>query len=348
MSELDEFKATYFDECSELLVELEEQFVAIEEGDQDTERLNAVFRAIHSIKGGAGAFGFQGLVGFAHSFETLLDFVRDGRVELTQDVIKLCIRSIDLVADFVTAAQEGRELGADYGADEKREFDTLCNPDADGDAAQEEVDDFDIEFTPVMADLGDDSPAGEESDEFEESPLEELNAALMDSSDDSDDEALAEEIAKADVVFEGHENNPHDVAENDDDLDITDLSVSDSWCVVFTPLPALYERANDPLLLFREMAIIGETKMQADLREIPPLQDFEPFQPYCAWTIYIKGSDVTEERIREVFEFVEGDCEIEITPPGGISEQKAAHLVGRYQRQFQSCRHSRRNDANSR
>ena len=66
MSDLDEFKATYFDECSELLLELEEQLSAIQEGDRDSERLNAVFRAIHSIKGGGGAFGFDGLVKFAH------------------------------------------------------------------------------------------------------------------------------------------------------------------------------------------------------------------------------------------------------------------------------------------
>lgn len=328
MSELDEFKATYFDECSELLIELEEQFVAIEEGDQDTERLNAVFRAIHSIKGGAGAFGFQGLVGFAHSFETLLDFVRDGRVELTEDVIKLCIRSIDLVADFVTAAQENRELDADYGADEKREFDELCNPGADG-ADQEEPEDFDIEFTPVMIEVDNSEADEEQSDEFEVSPLEDdLNSALMDNVDDSDHEALAEEIANADVVFESDNNVDPDQAKNQGDLEVADMAIADCWCVVFTPLPALYERANDPLLLFREMAIIGETKMQANLRDIPPLQDFEPFQPYCAWTIYLKGDDVTEERIREVFEFVEGDCEVEITPPGGISEQQAAHLVG--------------------
>ena len=68
MSDLDDFKATYFDECSELLNELEEQFAAIEDGDRSSERLNAVFRAIHSIKGGGGAFGFSSLVGFAHVY----------------------------------------------------------------------------------------------------------------------------------------------------------------------------------------------------------------------------------------------------------------------------------------
>src|ERR1700754_1974147 len=113
MSDLDDFKATYFDECSELLLELEEQFAAIEEGDRSSDRLNAVFRAIHSIKGGGGAFGFAGLVSFAHAYETLLDYVRDGRVELSEQTTALCIRANDIVADFVAAARDGSELAAD-------------------------------------------------------------------------------------------------------------------------------------------------------------------------------------------------------------------------------------------
>ena len=131
MSDLDDFKATYFDECSELLLELEEQFAAIEEGDRSSDRLNAVFRAIHSIKGGGGAFGFQGLVGFAHAYETLLDHVRDGRVELSEPVAALCIRANDIVADFVAAAKDGTELEAGYGAEEKHQFDALTSGDPD-------------------------------------------------------------------------------------------------------------------------------------------------------------------------------------------------------------------------
>ena len=314
MSELDEFKATYFDECSELLTELEEQFMAIEEGDKDPERLNAVFRAIHSIKGGAGAFGFTGLVGFAHSFETLLDFVRDGRIEMSEKVLNLCIRSSDLVADFVTAAQEDRELEDGYGGDEKAEFEALCNPDG---AEEEDPEDFDIEFTPVMVSVEDEALTAElpdDEDVFESPPLNagadtDLGAALDDAADDMSD---------ADVVFagDGTDGAPEFGA------------AADAWTLTFTPLPALFERANDPLLLFRELAIVGDSQVNADIREIPELNDFEPFQPYCQWVITLKGDDVTEERIREVFEFVEGDCEIEVTPPGELSERQTSILVG--------------------
>src|SRR5690554_8098929 len=123
MSDLDEFKATYFDECSELLTELEEQFAAIEGGDHSSARLNAVFRAIHSIKGGGGAFGFAELVGFSHAYETLLDHVRDGRVALSEPVVALCIRANDIVSDFIAAARDGVILDPGLGEDEKAQFD---------------------------------------------------------------------------------------------------------------------------------------------------------------------------------------------------------------------------------
>src|SRR3954470_18645092 len=125
MSDLDDFKATYFDECSELLTDLEEQFIAIEAGERDADRINAAFRAVHSIKGGAGAFGFSALVGFAHAYETLMDYVRDGRVEMSDDVVTLCIRANDLIADFVNAARTGEPLPEDHGQEEKRRFDVL-------------------------------------------------------------------------------------------------------------------------------------------------------------------------------------------------------------------------------
>ncbi|WP_137150690.1 chemotaxis protein CheA [Devosia sp. FKR38] len=278
MSDLDDFKATYFDECSELLNELEEQFAAIEAGERDSDRLNAVFRAIHSIKGGAGAFGFSALVGFAHAYETLLDYVRDGRVELTDDVCALCIRANDIIADHVKAAQSGDVLAADYGMEEKERFDALArgeSADDDDETGGEIIEEFDIDFTPVMVNL--------------EAPAE-------------DDAAPAED------AFDTAPLQPE----------------SGHWEVIFTPHRALYERANDPLLLFRELAALGQMHTRAVLGEIPPLANFEPFAVYCSWEISIVSPTLTEAAIREVFEFVEGDCDITVTQVGASAAPASA------------------------
>jgi two-component system chemotaxis sensor kinase CheA len=278
VSDLDDFKATYFDECTELLTELEEQFAAIEAGERTPDRLNAVFRAIHSIKGGGGAFGFSELVAFAHAYETLLDHVRDGRIELSDPVTVLCIRANDLVADFVNAAKAGTKLGAAYGADERAQFDALTSgnaaesrPTGEDDAGGD--DEFDIDFVPVMVNL---------------------------------EGAAAEEPAAA----------------ADDQFTAMPLAVEKGqWEIRFAPHSELYARANDPLLLFRELANLGELTVVAKLTEIPPLADFEPFGVYCTWELTLVSPTATAESIAEVFEFVEGNCDLSIAQLAGRSHR---------------------------
>jgi two-component system chemotaxis sensor kinase CheA len=276
LSDLDDFKATYFDECSELLTELEEQFAAIQGGDRTSDRLNAVFRAIHSIQGGGGAFGFSELVAFAHAYETLLDHVRDGRIELGETVTVLCIRANDIVADFVNAAKAGTKLGVGYGADERQQFDALTSgnapevraPAGGDDESGPAMDEFDIDFVPVMVNLE--------------------TAATVPAAEEA---AMDDNFAAAPLVAD-----------------------KPQWEIRFAPHSELYARANDPLLLFRELANLGELTVVARLNEIPPLADFEPFGIYCTWDLTLVSPTATAEQIAEVFEFVEGNCDLSIVP----------------------------------
>ncbi len=82
----------------------------MDEGNADSETVNAVFRAVHSIKGGAGAFKLTALVQFAHTFETALDYVRSGKLAPTADVMKSKLRAADVLADLVEASREGSEI----------------------------------------------------------------------------------------------------------------------------------------------------------------------------------------------------------------------------------------------
>lgn len=63
---------TFFAECEELIESLTEDLEIVAGGVWDVETINAIFRAVHSIKGAAGAFGFTDLVAFAHHYETYL------------------------------------------------------------------------------------------------------------------------------------------------------------------------------------------------------------------------------------------------------------------------------------
>ncbi len=105
MDPLAELKQTFFQECEELLGALELKLQALDEGSGDPEDVNAAFRAIHSIKGGAGAFGCTELVAFAHVFEASLDHLRSGRVAIDDAPFSLFLRCSDAVADLVSAAR---------------------------------------------------------------------------------------------------------------------------------------------------------------------------------------------------------------------------------------------------
>src|SRR5271167_4129248 len=101
---------TFFQECAEQLAEIEAGLNAIDSGDADAETVNAVFRAVHSIKGGAGAFQLDRLVRFAHAFETTLDSLRSGKIALSETLLKTMFRSNDALADLVAAARGGGEV----------------------------------------------------------------------------------------------------------------------------------------------------------------------------------------------------------------------------------------------
>ncbi|HEY8578578.1 MAG TPA: Hpt domain-containing protein, partial [Beijerinckiaceae bacterium] len=158
MSAMDEIKKTFFQECDEQLQELETGLLRLERGDDDAELINAIFRAVHSIKGGAGAFALDDLVRFAHVFETVLDMMRSGRLAASADVVRVMLRASDTLADIVGAARDEQPLDEDHSADSLAALQALMSK-ADG-AEEEET----IDFQPLTLDifpLDDLPPAGE-------------------------------------------------------------------------------------------------------------------------------------------------------------------------------------------
>lgn len=103
----DEIQGIFFIECEEALSAAEAALDQCRQGNADDETINAIFRAVHSIKGGAGAFGFTALQAYTHGFETLLSDVRDGLVAVTEPLVSLMLRALDTLGDHVVAAREG-------------------------------------------------------------------------------------------------------------------------------------------------------------------------------------------------------------------------------------------------
>src|SRR5215510_319099 len=128
MASLDQLKQTFFDECTELLQDIETGLTEMREGGGSDDTVNAVFRAVHSVKGGAGIFGFEALVEFAHVFETVLDAVRRGSLPATADVTDVLLTSSDVLSDLVTMSRGGETIPPGHGSETRVALERLINP----------------------------------------------------------------------------------------------------------------------------------------------------------------------------------------------------------------------------
>ena len=156
---MDDIKETFFQECEELLEELEEGLLELSNGSVDDERVNAMFRAVHSIKGGAGAFALTDLVSLSHKFETTLDEVRSKTLEITPDLVAVFLRSADALSDLLAAARSDGPTNEDQIRELVAELQAFVGA-PEPEPENEEVADGGgfAGFAPVALDFGDLAP----------------------------------------------------------------------------------------------------------------------------------------------------------------------------------------------
>ncbi|MBB2919220.1 chemotaxis protein CheA [Cupriavidus alkaliphilus] len=107
--DITQFYQTFFEEAEELLVEMEQLLLGLDIEAPDPEHLNAIFRAAHSIKGGAATFGFAALTETTHIFENLLDRTRRQELALTRTIIDTFLETKDVLQDQLNAYRNGTE-----------------------------------------------------------------------------------------------------------------------------------------------------------------------------------------------------------------------------------------------
>jgi len=233
-----DLRETFFQECEDLLDAMGAGLRALDGAEGNAETVNSVFRAVHSIKGGAGAFGLDALVQFAHGFETALDGLRSGRLAIAPGLLRVLMTAGDHLSDLVSAARGGR---ATDPAASQRLLDEI-EAATGGPVVEEE-----IEFAPMAMTL---------------------------------------------------------------DLDLA-LPPAQRYSIRFRPHRALYGNGNDPALLLRDLAALGPMTVAVDASALPPLDALDWQESYLAWTVALE-TDRGEGSIREVFEFVEGLCDLDI------------------------------------
>lgn len=117
--DVSDFYQTFFDEADELLADMENHLLALDINFPDNEMLNAIFRAAHSIKGGAGTFGFMLLQQTTHILENLLDEARCGDLKLTPELVNVFLETKDIMQEQLDAYKNSQEPEHDS-------FDYIC------------------------------------------------------------------------------------------------------------------------------------------------------------------------------------------------------------------------------
>ena len=254
-----EIRASFFIECEELMEALQDGLQELDDGSEDPETINVVFRAVHSIKGGAGAFGLEALVRFAHRYETVLDEVRNGSLHPDSEAMKLFFLAADHLSDLVRACRDETDMDEATSEELLTRLDALLGEDG----ASEEVapEEFEVQGLSLALDLPDMDGAEE---------------------DEADDTKL--------------------------------------YTVRFKPEQELFATGNEPLMLLRNLCDLGEASVRCNFDDLPALSDLAPETPYVEWIIELR-TDAAEPEIRDIFEFVDGLCELEITGPDASASE---------------------------
>ncbi len=261
MTQGSDIRDTFFIECDELAEALNDGLgeidAGIEDGFVDGETINAVFRAVHSIKGGAGAFGLEPLVRFAHSFETTLDALRSNTLDPTADLMLVLHRASDHLSDLIVAARD------DTPPKLERSADLIAR---------------------LAQVLGQPAPKDQHG----------AQATLL---APETPEAFGFVPLALGIGLEAEAAGPQ----------------SDGYRIRFAATAPLYANGNEPLFLFRALADLGKLEVSVDSKRLPALEAMDWQEAYLDWTLTL-ATDEPEQAVRDVFDFVDGVCALNISP----------------------------------
>ena len=128
--DLKQFRGAFLEEAREHLAEMERLLLALDPANPDAENVNAIFRAAHSIKGGANMFALAEIAGVTHEMETVLDAARKAKLPLSGAIVDTLLRGCDFVRAAVAHAGADKPADAERAGHVAAELRALAVPDA--------------------------------------------------------------------------------------------------------------------------------------------------------------------------------------------------------------------------
>jgi len=279
---MQEIMASFFIECEELHESLVDALQLLADGESDIETINVAFRAVHSIKGGAGAFGLDALVDFAHQFETVMDACRSGTLAIDTPLNELFLRCSDMLSDLIRCSRDGEDVDTNTSNGLITELSAYVS-------SEEEAEVEEVEFQPMVLDLGDLGAAGD-------GPPIDLPPLDMPTIDD-DDGAVPAGLTQIELT-------PSDRSR---------------LAIEFHAEGELYESGNEPLFLIKALADLGRCETSIKLDPPNSIEDLNSVGGRLSWNIVIE-TDSQPVSVHEIFEFAEGLCKLNVVSiPAGTS-----------------------------
>lgn len=254
--DLKQFEGIFFEESFEGLDAMESTLVAASGPIVDTDVINALFRAAHSMKGGSGTFGYADLTRFTHRMESLLDQVRHGIRPLDEALIAVLLQAVDGARGLLRILSAGGQPDPGFLTAAEAALNTLLDP---------------------SAPLTDPKP-------LSSTPSDQASATRL--TPDPDPPAARGSASPPAVT---------------------------GWHIRFRPRRGLLAKGNDVVLMFRELARLGTLAVRVEIRDLPTLAELVPGDCFLSWSLDLAAS-VPEASIREVFDWVLDDCDLELMP----------------------------------
>lgn len=139
--DLSQFHQVFFEESNEGLDIMESALLELDPSNLDSEKINEIFRAAHSIKGGSGTFGFQQIADFTHVVETLLDLIRSDQFVMQTEHVELFLKSVDCIRTMISQLEDGDECDATQAGELKAKFESILEAGSEAPVPSDSTDD---------------------------------------------------------------------------------------------------------------------------------------------------------------------------------------------------------------
>ncbi|MFP4484154.1 MAG: chemotaxis protein CheA [Spirochaetaceae bacterium] len=281
----DRFRESFKEEAYELLNDLEGDLLELEENPGSAEEISSVFRSMHTIKGSAAMFGFQHISEFAHDIENRLDEVREGELEVSQELIDLILKARDHIRLLLEEDDPPPKDLKDVSAAILEEVHRLAGPQPDRSITvpREPPGDLDSigaeEAAAESGAPGAPGPSGEPSRSF----------------GPTDEKALP----------------------------VEELDHRVTYRVEFRPNRDIYLSGSRPLLLLQELSELGDYSAVPYTDKIPPLDELDPESCLISWDAFVTTTK-PQDALEDIFLFVQDTADVRITVADEFADEEDA------------------------